>query len=235
MRKFLKLVDKSERMKDGDFVNIEFTGRVKDTDEVFDTTSEEMSKLAGIYNEKTNYGPVPIIVGARQLIPGLEDAIKEMNLGEKKKIELTPDRAFGERNSELVKLLPMSVFKDNRVEPSPDRMVNLNGLQGRILSVDGGRVKVDFNHPLASKTIEYEVEIKEEIKETDKKIKSTVRYFTGIKYEDSNVIMNDNETTITISKSDLPRQLKQSIADTIMKWVDGISKVNFLDTFEKKN
>ncbi len=235
MRNFLNLPHKSERMKEGDFVSIEFTGRVKDTDEVFDTTSEEMAKLAGIYNEKTNYGPIPIIIGARQLIPGLEDAVKEMNVGEKKKVGMTPEKAFGEKNPELVKLLPMSVFKDNRMEPSHGRMVNFNGLQGRILSVDGGRVKVDFNHPLASKRIEYEVEIKEEIKENGQKVRSVVRYFTGIKYEDSETVVNGSECSVAVSKFDIPKQVKQHIADTIMKWVDGVSKVNFIDTFEKKN
>lgn len=222
-------------MKEGDFVNLEFTGRIKNTDEVFDTTSEEMAKLAGIYSDKTNYGPVPIIVGANQVIPGLEEAIKETNVGKKKKVEISPEKAFGIRNPDLVKLLPMSVFKENRLEPSSGRTVNFNGLQGRILTVDGGRVKVDFNHPLASRTIEYEVEIKDEIKDIEQKVKSTVRYFTGIKYEDANVMMNGSESTISMQKLDLPKQVKQNIADTIMKWIDGISKVNFVDTFEKKN
>ncbi len=222
-------------MKDGDFVNIEFTGKIKDTDEVFDTTSEEMAKIAGIYNQKASYGPVPITVGANQVIPGLEDAIKEMSVGEKKKVEVTPERAFGERNSELVKLIPMSVFKGNQINPSPGRVVNFNGLQGKILTIDGGRVKVDFNHPLAGKTIEYEIEIKDEIKESNQKIKAIARYFTGAKYEDSDITLNGNETTINVQKFDLPKQLKQNIADTIMKWVDGISKVSFVDVFEKKN
>ncbi len=222
-------------MKEGDFVEIDFTGRVKDTDEVFDTTSEEMAKLAGVYNEKTNYGPIPIIIGASQVIPGLEEAIKEMNIGDKKKVEMAPEKAFGEKNPELVKLLPMSAFKENRLEPSPGRVVNFNGLQGRILTVDGGRIKVDFNHPLAGKTIEYEVELKNEIKENNQKIKSVIRYFTGIKYEDTGVMLNGDETTINIQKFDFPKQLKQNIADTIMKWVDGISRINFVDTFEKKN
>lgn len=222
-------------MKEGDFVEIDFTGRVKDTDEVFDTTSEEMAKLAGIHNEKTNYDHIPIIIGASQVILGLEEAIKEMNIGDKKKVEIVPEKAFGGKNPELVKLLPMSVFKENRLDPSPGRTVNFNGLQGRILTVDGGRVKVDFNHPLAGKTIEYEVELKGEIKENNQKIKSVIRYFTGIKYEDTDVMMNGNESTINIQKFDFPKQLKQNIADTIMKWVDGISKINFIDTFEKKN
>lgn len=222
-------------MKDGDFVNIEFTGRIGGTDQIFDTTSEEMAKLAGVFNQKANYGPIPVIVGAGQVIPGMEDAIKEMGVGEKKKVEISPDKAFGERNSELVKLLPMSLFKDSKMEPETGRTVNFNGLEGVILSVDGGRVKVDFNHPLAGKNIEYEIEIKDEIKENSQQVKATVRYFTGMKYDDCNVSMNDGSASINMSKFDLPRQVKQNIADAILKWVHGVSKVIFSDIFEKKN
>lgn len=232
--RFLKIAHKSERMKDGDFVEIEFTGRVKDTDEVFDTTSEEIAKLAGTYNQKTNYGPIPIIIGASQVIPGLENAIKEMNVGDKKKVEIAPDKAFGERNPELVRLFPMSVFRENQLEPSLGRTVNFNGLQGKILSVDGGRVKVDFNHPLASRTIEYEVEIKDEIREADQKIKGVIRYFTGVKYDDITVTIMNNETSIIIQKFDAPRQLKQSMSNTIMKWIDTLTKVSFVDVYEKE-
>ena len=88
---------------------------------------------------------------------------------------------------------------------------------------------------MAGRTIEYEIEIKDEIKESDQKVKSVVRYFTGIKHEDANAIVNGNETTIRMQKLDFPKQVKQGIADTIMKWVDGISKVSFIDVFEKKN
>ncbi|MEM5805935.1 MAG: peptidylprolyl isomerase, partial [Candidatus Aenigmatarchaeota archaeon] len=151
------------------------------------------------------------------------------------KVELTPDKAFGERNPKLIKVLSMSIFKESQAEPSPGKIVNFNGVQGRILSVDGGRVIVDFNHPLASKTIEYDVEIKEEINEINEKIKSTVRYFTGIKKDDSQVTVNGSETTINVPKFDIPKHIKQNIADTIMKWIDGISKVSFVDVFEKKN
>ncbi len=220
-------------MKDGDFVNLEFTGRVKDTKEIFDTTNEEVAKTAGVHDAKAVYGPVPIIVGANQTLPGLEEAVKEMNVGEKKTIDIPPEKAFGQKNSDLVKLVPMSYFKESDLDPQPGRVVNLNGVRGRILSVDGGRVKLDFNHPLAGKTLEYDLEIKDEIKEVDQKIKATVRYFTGSKIEDSSVVISGKEASIQ-TKLDLPKQAKQSIADTIMKWVDGISKVIFSEVFEKE-
>ncbi|MBI2542955.1 MAG: peptidylprolyl isomerase [Candidatus Aenigmarchaeota archaeon] len=219
-------------MKEGDFVYIDFTGRAKDTDEVFDTTIEEMAKLAGIHNPKTVYTPVPIIIGASQLIPGLDEAIKEMNVGDKKKIELQPDKAFGERNSELVKLFPMSIFKQNNIDPEPGRVVTFNGTNGKILNIDGGRIKVDFNHPLAGKVIQYDLEIKSEITESNEKAGSVFQYYTGIK-DNVNVTMNDSQVSISTERADFPKQVKQQIADTIIKWVDGISKVSFVDVFEK--
>ncbi len=222
-------------MKDGDFVNLEFTGRIKDTNEIFDTTSEESAKQAGIFNEKTSYGPIVIIIGANQVIPGLEDALKEMNVGEKKKVEVPPEKGFGMKNPDMIKLLPMSVFKDNNMDPAPGRIVNFQDFQGKILSVDGGRVKVDFNHPIAGKIVEYEVEIKDQISDIGRQMNSVVRYFTGVKYGDFTTALNGNEATVTIPKFDFPRQIKQTIADTIMKWISGISKVSFIDAFEKKN
>ncbi|MBI2084204.1 MAG: peptidylprolyl isomerase [Candidatus Aenigmarchaeota archaeon] len=221
-------------MKDGDFVTIEFTGRTKDTNDVFDTTNGEAAILAGIYNPKANYGSVPVIVGANQVIPGMDEAIREMNVGEKKTIELTSEKAFGERKTELVTLVPMSTFKESNMEPALGRTVNVRGMEGKIVSVDGGRVKIDFNHPLAGRTIEYEIEIKSELKETIEKVQGIVRYFTGLKMEDSNPVINDSEVSISIQKADFPKAVKKNIADTIMKWMN-MTKVSFLDVFEKEN
>ncbi len=220
-------------MKEKDFVYISFTGRTKDTDEIFDTTDEENAKLAGIHDPKTKYHPIPVIVGANQVIPGLEDAIREMNVGEKKKVTLTSDKAFGGKNPELVRLLPMSIFKDNNLQPAVGRTVNLNGVNGRILSIDGGRVKVDFNHPLAGREIEYDLEIKNQVTDDDEKIQSVVKYYTSINNDEFESRKSENQATINMKKVDLPKQVRKTIADTIMKWVDGISKVVFEDVFEK--
>jgi FKBP-type peptidyl-prolyl cis-trans isomerase 2 len=220
-------------MKDGDFVNIEFTGRIKGSQDIFDTTDGEKAKTAGIYNEKTNYGPIPIVVGARQLIPGLEDAVKEMNVGEKKTVEIPPEKAFGSKNPDMVKLVPMSVFKDNKTDPSPGKIVDFNGLRGMVMNVDGGRVKIDFNHPLADKVIEYDIEIKDEITGNVERVSAVVRYTTGIKSDDVSANITDNTASIEIKNYDFPKRAKKDMADMIMKWISGISKVNFVDVFEK--
>ncbi len=222
-------------MKDGDFITIEFTGKTKDNGEVFDTTNGETAITSGMYNPNANYGSVPIIVGAKQVIPGMEDAFREMNVGEKRTVDIPPEKSFGERKAELVTLVPMSAFKGSEVEPSVGRTVNVKGMEGRILSVDGGRVRIDFNHPMAGRTIEYDIEIKSELKDNVEKIQGVVRYFTGLKMEDSNPIIGDGEATITIQKADFPKAVKKNMADTVMKWVDGIKKVSFMDVFAKEN
>ncbi len=220
-------------MKDGDFVNIEFTGRIKGSEDIFDTTDGEKAKSAGIYNEKTNYGPIPIIVGAKQLILGLEDAVKEMSIGEKKTVDIPPEKAFGSKNPDMVKLMPMSVFKDSKMDPSPGKIVDFNGMRGMVMNIDGGRVKIDFNHPLADKVIEYDIEIKDEITDSVEKVRAVVRYSTGIKSDDVSAGIKDNATSIEIKNYDFPKRAKKDMADMIIKWVNGISRVNFVDVFEK--
>ena len=63
-------------MKEGDFVRIDYVGRIKGSGEIFDLTKEDVARKNGIYNPNMNYKPVPIIIGARMVIKGLEDALK---------------------------------------------------------------------------------------------------------------------------------------------------------------
>jgi peptidylprolyl isomerase/FKBP-type peptidyl-prolyl cis-trans isomerase SlyD len=100
------------------------------------------------------------------------------------------------------------------------------------VSADGGRVKVDFNHPLSGKKLEYEIEIKREIIDTVEKIKSIVGYMTALEWEKINVKISEKGAEINIdAKGELPTNLKKQIADLTIKWVKGIEKVRFVDEY----
>jgi FKBP-type peptidyl-prolyl cis-trans isomerase 2 len=76
-------------VKKGDFLRLEYIGRVQETGEVFDTTNEKVAEEEGIQLENKVYGAIPIIVGAGHVLKGIEDALIDMDEGDEKKIETT--------------------------------------------------------------------------------------------------------------------------------------------------
>ena len=216
-------------MKEGDFIRIDYVGRIKGSGEIFDLTKEDVARKNGIYNPNMNYKPVPIIIGARMVIKGLEDALKKMKVGERKKIVVEPEDGFGKRNEKLIKLLPLSEFQRKDIIPQPGMWITVNNLRGKVLSVSGGRVKVDFNHPLAGKRLEYDVEIKEKITDTKEKIKSIFEFFLG-KEPNLKVTIKEKEAIIKI-KEDIPRQAKLFISQIIKRWVKPIENIKFVEEF----
>ena len=158
----------------GDFVRVNFTGKVKDTEEVFDTTYDEVAQEVGLFDENKTYKPIPIVVGGNHLLPAIEEAIIGLEEGETKHVEVDADNAFGPRDPKMVQLVPMKEFKKQGMTPFPGMKIQSEGNTGKILTVNGGRVKVDFNHELAGKDLVYDVEVTEIIADEEEKIKSFV-------------------------------------------------------------
>ncbi len=213
-------------MKKGDFIRVNYIGRLE-TGEIFDLTDEETAKKEGLHNEKIKYRPVPVIIGAGFLIRGLDNAVLSMKTGEKKNVEIKPEEGFGQRDPNLVRVVPKKVFED-KVNPKPGMVVDFSGMRGRIQSVEAGRIRVDFNSPLAGKTLKYEIEITEEVQEPEAKIKAVLEFFGAY---DADVQLKENEADIKIK---LPEQAKEKISSLILEHVSEIKKVNFIDSYEKK-
>ncbi|MCD6381365.1 MAG: peptidylprolyl isomerase [Candidatus Aenigmarchaeota archaeon] len=214
-------------MKKGDFVRINFIGRIKDTGEIFDLTYEDIAKKEGIYNEKVVYRPVPIVIGEGFVIKGLDDALLEMNVGEKKKIVVKPDKGFGQRKPDLVKVFPMTFFEEQKINPKPGMVVDFSGMKGKVQSIDGGRVRVDFNNPLAGRELEYEMEIVEKIEKPEEKVKAIFEYF-GI---DAKVKIDKDTAEV---EAYVPLQLKSKIISLVLKYC-GVKRLKLIEVYELKN
>ena len=101
-------------------------------------------------------------VGNGAVIQGVEEAVIGMEQGEKKKITVSPEKAFGERKTELVQKAPINVLAGKsvsegeflEVSKGEDRLV-----KAQVKSFDEDSVILDLNHPLAGKTIEFEIEV----------------------------------------------------------------------------
>ena len=223
-------------LKEGDIVYIHFVGGVKDTGEIFDLTREDIAKKEGIFNKDFVYKPVPIIIGAKMVLQGLEEEIKKMDVGESKTIELEPKKAFGERDPSLIKHFSLSEFKKQNIDPKVGDIITVNNIRGRIISISGGRVVVDFNHPLAGKTILYDVEIIKKVDEKIEKVKAILEFY--LRKEDVlkeiNVEERNGEIIVFDRKNLIENSLKEIIANTVLKWVKEVEKLTFLTTFKRQ-
>ena len=229
----------------GDFVRVNFTGKIKETDEVFDTTSEDIAEEAGILVENKVYGPIPIIVGGNHLLKAIDDAIIGAEAGDAVHVSVTPENGFGQRNPNFIQLIPMKEFKKQGMTPVPGMRIQSEGSTGKILTVNGGRVKVDFNHELAGKNLEYDVSVVEIIEDDEEKIKSMIE----LHYSNPNVDVEKTEIDIVdgvanIKLDEMAKFDQQSymdvtfarfrIAKDIWENIEEITKVNFVDEFEKR-
>ena len=222
-------------MEEGDFIRIDYVGRISENGEIFDLTKEDVAKEKEIYNPEFKYGPIPVILGAHHIMKGLENELIKMEVGKSKKIIIIPENALGERKSELIRLLPLAEFKKREIDPFPGMPIMESGMRGRVLSVSGGRVRVDFNHPLAGKTLEYDIEIKEKITNINEKILAILELFLKFEKDDINLKIEKETLEIKIGKNqDVPKQVKKMIADNIIKWIKTIKKVIFIEEFQSE-
>lgn len=181
-----------------DFIKINYTGRVKDG-VVFDTTLEETAKKEGIDRKDRVYKPLSVAVGEGQVIPGLDEALAGMKVGEKKTVTVEPGKGYGEKSASRIKLVPVKVFRQEGMNPMPGMPVEIDGMRGRVQTVSGGRVRVDFNHELAGKTLVFDVEVVEKAKSDEDKVKCLVeRNFESA--EGFDVKLAGKKLTLTLPK-----------------------------------
>ena len=168
------------KTKKNDFVEIEFIGKNEETGEIFDTNiKEEAEKI----NLKIQEKPMVICIGSGMLVSGFDNALEGKEIGKKYKILLPPEKSFGKRNSQLIKLLPMRIFREKNINPIVGMVFNFDGAIAKIISVSGGRIIVDFNNPLAGKNIQYEFKIKKQIKDLKEKINALQDFFFKNRFE----------------------------------------------------
>ena len=154
-----------------DFVELEFTGKVKEGD-IFDTNLKEEAKKLNLEMEER---PLIICLGQNMILPSIDDFLIGKEIG-KYTLELEPEKAFGTRTPSLVKTMPTKVFYDQKINPQAGMVFNFDGMIGKITVVSGGRVIVDFNHPLSNKTVIYELNVKRKVEDEKEKARVLIEF-----------------------------------------------------------
>ncbi|MEH6625104.1 MAG: peptidylprolyl isomerase [Motiliproteus sp.] len=106
--------------------------------------------------------PATFAVGDGNLLAGFEQALSGMSAGEKQVLRIMPEQAFGMPNPNNVQVIPKDRFKDMELELGMV-MTFADAAQGElpgvVQSIETKQVSIDFNHPLAGRTLFFEVEI----------------------------------------------------------------------------
>lgn len=113
--------------------------------------------------------PLAIMIGHGNIIPGLETAMMEREAGESFQVTVTPDQAYGERRDGLQQRIPKKLFKNARLAPGMQVVLptEMGPRAMTVLKVGMSVVDVDLNHPMAGKTLDFDVEIVEVREATD--------------------------------------------------------------------
>ncbi|MEM4240368.1 MAG: peptidylprolyl isomerase [Candidatus Woesearchaeota archaeon] len=188
-------------IKANDFVEIEYTGRLKDSGIVFDTTDEKVAKEHEL--PKAQYGPVVIIIGQGQLLKGLEEQIAGKEPGTYK-IELAAEKAFGKKNAKLIQMVPASKFVQQKIQPVPGLRLNIDGMLCTIIQVTGGRVMVDFNHPLAGRDVVYELKVNKVVTDKKEQLKAVFAMLLNLAPEKMEIEGSKAKVEI---KQELPKEI----------------------------
>ncbi|RMD45731.1 peptidylprolyl isomerase [Candidatus Pacearchaeota archaeon] len=159
----------------GNFIEIEFTGKISETGKVFDTTNKKVAQESGI--DTKDIKPFLLCVGHKMLPPGLDSDLKGKEVGKEYEVELNPEAAFGRRNPTLVQTVPLKFFQSQNINPQRGMQLSIDGKLARVLSSSGGRVLVDFNHPLAGKKVTYTYKILRMITDEKEKVNALQDFF----------------------------------------------------------
>jgi FKBP-type peptidyl-prolyl cis-trans isomerase SlyD len=147
----------SGAIEEDDFVRLSYTMRTVETGRLVDTTDEETAEEEGIDTEERDFGPRTFVVGGGQLFAAVEDDLTGRTVGDEGTVTIPAADAFGQYDPDEVRTISADRLPDD--DRQPGAQVTVDGDQGFVETVIGGRARVDFNHPLAGDDIEYDYEI----------------------------------------------------------------------------
>jgi peptidylprolyl isomerase len=222
-------------LEKGSLILIDYTAKVKDTNLTFETTREEEAKKSELYDPARRYEPRLISVGEGWVLKGLDEALINASMGDKLNIEITPDKGFGERDPNKVRMIPLRKLGDKADEVRVGDSVELGERIGIVKFIGSGRVQVDFNHRLAGHTLIYDVEVTKKLKDDNEKVLSLIKRRLPI--DDQKIKFSIEATGVQI---DLPEEtfivdglqiIKRAISTDVFKFVPRVNKVRFIETY----
>lgn len=219
-------------------VYVDYVGRTKEDGKIFDLTVEEIAKEEGLYREDGHYEPYLVAIGWNWLLAALEEEIVGMKVGETKTVEIPPEKGAGPRDPNKIKLIAKTKLAKQGVRAIKGEEITFGRERGVITAVLGRRVRVDFNSPLAGKTLVFDVTVREIISDTLGKLEAIVkRRIPGLPDDRFDITVKGKTITINLPKE--TRYIQDiaygeiGIAGDALKIHEDAKEVKIIVTYER--
>ncbi|MGB9718120.1 MAG: FKBP-type peptidyl-prolyl cis-trans isomerase [Thermoproteota archaeon] len=222
-------------MEPGSLVLVDYTLTVKETGSIIETTVEEEAKRASIYREGEKYSPRLIYLGGKWVLESWEEELLKSEIGVERTVEIPPEKAYGFRDPGKVKTYAARRFSKPQ-ELAPGTLVEMDNRIGVVRTVSSGRVHIDFNPPLAGRTLVYRFKILKVIEDDAEKIRHLVnRRLPEVSVEEVGVEINGDRASIRLPQrillSEGIQQVKKAVSEDVFTIVKNVKTVEFTDVF----
>ena len=230
-----KTADKAPKdKKDGKkIVNLRYCAYFAEDMKLFDTTEEDKAKEAGAFDEKFTYKPMVYITGSNMLFPALEKAIEDAKPGKVTEISIPCEEAAGPRDPKLIEMYRDKEFYRQEINPYPGLRVTLGDRTGTVLTAAAGRVKVDFNSPLAGHDLTYRFSVSDPIEDPTEKAKAILETEFGTS-EGFEFDISKDKVSVTVSdmaKFNQNWTMARFKIVSDMRSVFGVDRVEFVEVW----
>jgi peptidylprolyl isomerase len=227
-------------LEKGDFILINYTAKVKETNEVFDTTIEETSKKEHLHKEGELYEPKLVVIGEGWVLKALDESLTTMKIGKAQSVEIPPDKAFGPRDPEKIKRISLKQLLAKDVHnPTIGMRIDYNGKMATIRSIGAGRVLLDFNPPLAGKTLVYDVAVDKKLDANEEKVAALIhRRIPVVEVEKFKFTIQKKTLTIDMPEESFYVEgvqiAKRGIAMDMQRFLPELTEIKFVESFRSE-
>jgi peptidylprolyl isomerase len=227
-------------LQKGDFILINYTAKVKETNEVFDTTLEEVAKKEHLHKEGEIYEPKLVVIGEGWMLKAVDESLTTMKLNKPQSVEVPPDKAFGPRDPEKVKRVPLKQLLAKDIHnPAIGMRIDYNGKMATIRSIGAGRVLLDFNPPLAGKTLVYDVTVDKKLDANEEKIVALIhRRIPVVEVENFKFTIQKKTLTVDMPETSFYVEgiqiAKRGIAMDVQRFLPELTEIKFVESFRSE-
>ena len=225
-------------MEEGTIVHVDYELYNNETGDLIETTREAVAKEHETHQETRTYEPMVCVVGGGQLIPGFEAALADAKKGKETEVVIAPEDAYGEKDAEQVETI--SIDKLIRAVQDPNALyigapVTINGRQGQLSYLAAGRARIDYNHPMAGKSLKYSFNVVDVIEGKEDIVTALLQANTG--HSGFEVSFSGDDLSIVLPQTMLfdtnAAMLKFRLVTTIRDAIE-CGKVSFVEVHEPR-